>query len=108
MARFTRDFDKAPVSADSLGVSQEALDAAPAALEPAVMAAIDFAADSIRRFHEAQLPEEMWWKEVRPGVFAGDRIRPIPSVALLRAPRQGRLPVGDDDDDDPGAGGKSA
>ncbi len=92
VARFTRDFDKATVSADSLRVSQDALDAAPGLLEPEVMAAIDFAADSIRRFHEAQLPEEMWWKEVRPGVFAGDRIRPIPSVACYVPRGKGAFP----------------
>ena len=56
------------------------------------MAAIDFAADSIRRFHEAQLPEEMWWKEVRPGVFAGDRVRPIPSVACYVPRGKGAFP----------------
>ncbi|MGO1078751.1 histidinol dehydrogenase [Inquilinus sp. CA228] len=92
VARFTRDFDKAPVSADGLRVGQAALDAAPGLLEPEVMAAIDFAADSIRRFHEAQLPEEMWWKEVRPGVFAGDRIRPIPSVACYVPRGKGAFP----------------
>src|SRR4030095_2382911 len=69
-----------------------ALDAAPGALEPEVMAAIDFAADSIRRFHEAQLPEEMWWKEGRPGVFAGARARPIPSVACYVPRGKGAFP----------------
>lgn len=43
--------------------------------------AMAFAADSIITFHKAQMPEKQWLKELRPGVFAGHRTTPIPSVA---------------------------
>ena len=48
--------------------------------------------NSIRRFHAAQLPEEMWFNEVRPGVFAGERSRPIPSVACYVPRGKGAFP----------------
>jgi histidinol dehydrogenase len=51
-----------------------------------------FAAESIRRFHEDQKPEEMWLHEVRPGAYAGDRTRPIPSVACYVPRGKGAFP----------------
>ncbi len=38
------------------------------------------------------MPEEMWLKEVRPGAFAGDRYRPIPSVACYVPRGKGAFP----------------
>ena len=53
---------------------------------------MEFAADSIRRFHEDQKPEEMWLHEIRPGAFAGERTRPIPSVACYVPRGKGAFP----------------
>ncbi len=64
----------------------------PRALPPEVGAAIDYAAANIRSFHTAQLPEAMWLKEIRPGAFAGDRYRPIPSVACYVPRGKGAFP----------------
>jgi histidinol dehydrogenase len=57
-----------------------------------VVAAIEFAIDGIRRFHEVQKPEEMWLKEIRPGVFAGERTTPIASVACYVPRGKGAFP----------------
>ena len=92
LARFARDFDKSPVTADRLKATPGDFDAAFKTLEREVVEAIEFAADGIRRFHEAQKPEEMWMKEVRPGAFAGDRVRPIPSVACYVPRGKGAFP----------------
>jgi histidinol dehydrogenase len=53
---------------------------------------LEFAANNIRRFHEAQKPEEMWIKEVRPGVWAGERSLPIDSVACYVPRGKGSFP----------------
>jgi histidinol dehydrogenase len=92
LARFAREFDKSPVTADKLKATPADFDAAFKTLAPDVIAAIEFAAESIRRFHSAQKPEEMWMKEVRPGAFAGDRFRPIPSVACYVPRGKGAFP----------------
>ena len=81
LARFARDFDKAPVDAKRIAASEEDFERAHKELEPEVLEAITYAAGNIRKFHEDQKPEEMWFHEIRPGVFAGDRINAIPSVA---------------------------
>ena len=51
-----------------------------------------FCADNIRRFHEAQRPQEMWMKEIRPGVLVGERATPIDSVALYSPRGKGTFP----------------
>ena len=92
LARFGREFDKAPVEAHALAASPADFAAAEAALEPEVREAMEFAARSIRRFHEDQKPEEMWLNEISPGAFAGERSRPIPSVACYVPRGKGAFP----------------
>src|SRR5215510_13163698 len=92
LARFAREFDKSPVDAKKLKATDADFDAAFKVVEPEVIKAIEFAADGIRRFHEAQKPEEMWMKEIRPGAYAGDRFIPIPSVACYVPRGKGSFP----------------
>ncbi len=92
LARFAREFDRAPLTADRLAATEADFDAASRSLESEVAAAIEFAVANIRKFHEAQKPEEMWMKEVRPGVYAGDRVAPIPSVACYVPRGKGSFP----------------
>ncbi len=92
LARFAREFDKAPVQAQEIAATEADFVAAEKALEPKVREAMEFAAHSIRKFHEAQMPEEMWLNEIRPGVFAGDRTRPIASVACYVPRGKGAFP----------------
>jgi histidinol dehydrogenase len=92
MARFAREFDKAPVQPDELAATPADFDAAEQKLDRPLREAMAFAAESIRRFHEDQKPEEMWLHEVRPGAYAGDRTRPIPSVACYVPRGKGAFP----------------
>jgi histidinol dehydrogenase len=92
LARFAREFDKAPVEASGIAATEADFAAAEKALDPKVREAMAFAAASIRRFHEDQMPEEMWLNEIRPGAFAGDRVRPIPSVACYVPRGKGSFP----------------
>jgi histidinol dehydrogenase len=90
LVRFARELERAEV--DGLRASEAEFERAHASLEPEVGAAIDYAVANIRRFHEAQMPQEMWLKEIRPGAFAGDRYRPIPSVACYVPRGKGAFP----------------
>lgn len=92
LARFAREFDKAPVDPKRIAASEEDFERAHRELEPEVLEAITYAAGNIRKFHEDQKPEEMWFHEMRPGVFAGDRINPIPSVACYIPRGKGAFP----------------
>ncbi len=92
LARFARQFDKAPVEADAIAATERDFARAEKTLDPKVRDALDFMAGSIRKFHEDQKPEEMWFHEIRPGVFAGDRTTASPSVACYIPRGKGAFP----------------
>jgi hypothetical protein len=92
LARFARDFDKAPVQANEIAATEADFDAAEKALAPDVREAMEYAAVSIRKFHEDQKPDDMWLHEIRPGAFAGDRITAIPSAACYVPRGKGAFP----------------
>jgi histidinol dehydrogenase len=92
LQRYARDFDKVHAETMSLIATEEEFDTAFKLVDPEVIKTIEFAGDNIRRFHEAQKPEEMWLKEMQPGVWAGDRCLPIDSVACYVPRGKGAFP----------------
>ena len=92
LARFAREFDKAPVESNAIAATEADFAAAEKSLEPQVRAAMEFAAANIRKFHQDQMPEQMWLHEITPGSFAGDRSGPIPSVACYVPRGKGAFP----------------
>ncbi|WP_336071819.1 histidinol dehydrogenase [Nitratireductor rhodophyticola] len=92
LSRFARMFDKAQVEPDEIAATEEDFEAAFKALDPEMIETLEFCADNIRRFHEAQRPQEMWMKEIRPGVLVGERATPIDSVALYSPRGKGTFP----------------
>jgi histidinol dehydrogenase len=92
LARFAREFDKAPVNPDAIAARPSDFDDALVRLDQDVLKALEFAIENIRRFHQDQKPEEMWLHEIRPGAFAGDRFTPIPSVACYVPRGKGAFP----------------
>ncbi len=92
LARFGREFDKADVRADRLKATPDDFEKAFTELDADVTEAITFAVANIRKFHEAQKPESMWWVETRPGVFGGERTTPVPSVACYVPRGKGAFP----------------
>lgn len=92
IARFAREFDHADVTADRLAATEENFDAAFKKLDPEFIETLEYAADNIRRFHQDQMPQEMWMKEIRPGVLVGERTRAIDSAALYSPRGKGSFP----------------
>lgn len=92
LSRFAREFDNSPVAPDAIAATEEDFDAAFDALGSEMVEVLEFACDNVRRFHQAQLPEEMWLKEMHPGVFAGDRVVPLDSVACYVPRGKGAFP----------------
>ncbi len=92
LARFAREFDKAPVESGNIAATEADFAAAEKTLAPEVREALEFAAGSIRKFHQEQMPEKMWLHEIRPGAFGGDRASPIPSVACYVPRGKGAFP----------------
>jgi histidinol dehydrogenase len=92
LARFAREFDKAQVTAADIAATQSDFDEAEKTLAPEMKSAMTFAAESIRKFHQAQMPDEQWLSEIRPGAFAGERTSAIPSAAIYVPRGKGAFP----------------
>ncbi len=92
LARFARELDKSPVQASELAATETDFAEAEKTLDPKMKDAMAFAAESIRKFHQAQMPEEQWLHEIRPGTFAGERTGAIPSSAIYVPRGKGAFP----------------
>jgi histidinol dehydrogenase len=88
----SRTFDGADISALPLRVSEAEIDEAERGLDGRVKDAIRACADNVRRYHQAQLPGPLELREIRPGVRAGERATPVPSVGLYVPRGRGSFP----------------
>jgi histidinol dehydrogenase len=92
VVKYARRFDAPEFHAGLLRVTPEQFSRARKQVPDNVVAAIELAHSNIRTFHEHQMPEPMWFTEVRPGIMAGEKITPIPSVALYVPRGKGAFP----------------
>lgn len=90
---YTRQFDgAASFEASMLRATAEDFATARAELDADVIDAIQQAHDNIEKYHREQMPEPMWFAEVRPGVLAGEKVTPITSVGLYVPRGKGAFP----------------
>jgi len=89
---YARRFDAKDFSVSMLKASLADFAAARAALDPAVIAAIEAAHENILRFHNEQMPEPMWFTEIQPGIMAGEKVTPVTSVGLYVPRGKGAFP----------------
>lgn len=92
IAQLAESIDRVPLDPARLMATEAEFDAAFAELEPEMIETLRYSADNIRRFHEAQMPPELWMKEIRPGVLVGERATPIDSVACYAPRGKGSFP----------------
>jgi len=92
LVEYTRKFDAPNYTADHIKARPEDFAAAREAVGREVIAAIQHAHDNIRRFHEEQMPEPMWFMEVEPGIMAGEKITPVASAGLYVPRGKGSFP----------------
>ena len=92
LVEYSRTFDGADIAGRPLRVSDTEIDEAERGLPARVKDAILACVENVRRCHEAQLPGSLELREVRPGVRAGERATPIPSVGLYVPRGRGSFP----------------
>ncbi len=93
LARFGQLYDGATsLEANAIAATRSEIDKAFDEIDKSMIETLEYAADNIRRFHEAQRPPEMWMKEIRPGVLVGERSTAIDSVACYSPRGKGSFP----------------
>lgn len=92
VVEYTHKFDTENFEVGMLKATPDDFAAARAELDEEIIASIEAAHTNIRRFHEEQMPEPMWFTEVQPGVMAGEKTSPIASVGLYVPRGKGAFP----------------
>jgi histidinol dehydrogenase len=77
LAEYAKKFDKVDVSADSLQVTKQEIQASYDRVDRKVVKAIETLSGNIRSFHQAQLPRRMWSMEISPGLIGGQVFIPL-------------------------------
>lgn len=92
LVEFTRQFDAPDYITANLTATAADTEQAFAEVGEEVVKAIRDAHDNIRRFHEEQMPEPMWFMEIKPGIMAGEKITPVASTGLYVPRGKGSFP----------------
>jgi histidinol dehydrogenase len=92
LIEYTERFDGVQLTLAQLLVSREEIERAHRELAPAVREALKHAIHNIRAYHERQMPQEMWFTRIGPGIMAGEKITPISSVGLYVPRGKGAFP----------------
>ncbi|MCL1811693.1 MAG: histidinol dehydrogenase [Methanomassiliicoccaceae archaeon] len=74
----TLKFDK--IVLEEFEVSRDEIEEAYENVDPILLDELENAAEYIQRFHELQVPEDLWLKEVEPGVTLGVKSTPLERV----------------------------
>jgi histidinol dehydrogenase len=89
---YARKFDYAGATVENLRVTAEEFAEAQRLVNPDLRRAVEHSFNNIKTVHTDQMPPQMHLNEVEPGVFAGEKITPIPSVGLYVPRGKGAFP----------------
>ena len=78
LREYTHRFDGAKI--DAIEVSQEEIKKAYNSIDKELIKHLEIAADNIRKFHEAQMPEKIWFMQLSPGIELGQKVTALTSV----------------------------
>ncbi|MGN7611022.1 histidinol dehydrogenase [Magnetococcales bacterium HHB-1] len=92
LLEFNKKFDQADMRPEQLKVTEEEFAQAEANLSEPLKQMIERSFKNIKKYHEAQRPEETWFIEIEKGVMAGEKITPIHSVGLYVPSGKGAFP----------------
>ncbi len=92
ISRHLAEIDRVELPPARFKVAPEEYDRAEAGLAPEIKEAVRHAIGNVRKFHESQMPEEMTWHQVQPGVMAGEKITAIDRVGLYVPRGKGAFP----------------
>ncbi len=78
LREYTKKFDKVELA--NFEVSEEEFGKALSEIGSELLGHLRIAAENIRAFHRAQMPETTWFMELQPGVVLGQKATPLESV----------------------------
>lgn len=92
LREYTLKFDGVDLGNLPLRVQGEEYAHAKSVLSLEVKEALDLVIENVMAFHRKQIPPELSFTEILDGVYAGERVSPIPSVGLYVPRGRGSFP----------------
>jgi histidinol dehydrogenase len=92
LIRFAAQFDGVTLKSGALKVPESQIADAEKELDREIAEAIRLSVEQVRRFHKAQMPEQLWLSEETAGALIGDRWTSIDSVACYVPRGKGFFP----------------
>ncbi|ACK64309.1 Histidinol dehydrogenase [Rippkaea orientalis PCC 8801] len=89
---YARKFDYPGATATNIKVTEEEFTQARELVEPEVKRAVEQAFRNIKAVHQGQMPQPIHLAEIDSGIFAGEKITPIPRVGLYVPRGRGAFP----------------
>jgi len=88
----TMKFDGVDLTDIPLKAAEEEYENAEKSLSEDLKSAIKYSIENVKKFHLGQLPAEMSFSEIRPGIFAGEKAMPVSSAGLYVPRGRGSFP----------------
>ena len=92
LREYVSRFDGANIEALPIQATAEEFQAAEQSLNVEVKEALAYAIANVTRFHRGQVDKGLTMRELRPGIFVGERYSPIDSVGLYVPRGRGSFP----------------
>ncbi len=92
VSELTRKFDGADLAPAKFRVPTGVMDVALETLPQHLREALEISISNIKLFHEKQKEQGGWETQLAPGILAGERVVPIPSVGLYIPRGKGSFP----------------
>lgn len=78
LRKYTQRFDGANI--DAIEVSKDEIEKAYKSIDEDLIKHLEIAASNIRKFHEAQMPDKIWFMQLSPGIELGQKVTALASV----------------------------
>jgi histidinol dehydrogenase len=78
LRKYTQRFDGAII--DAIEVSKDEIEKAYKSIDEDLIKHLEIAASNIRKFHEAQMPDKIWFMQLSPGIELGQKVTALASV----------------------------
>ena len=92
LVKYNEKLDKAKMTVTQLKVTEAEFEQARQNLDPKIKEVIQISAANIKKFHQAQMPEDVWFTQVDEGIMAGEKVTPIASVGIYVPRGKGSFP----------------
>lgn len=78
LRKYTQRFDGTNI--DAIEVSKDEIEKAYKSIDEDLIKHLEIAASNIRKFHEAQMPDKIWFMQLSPGIELGQKVTALASV----------------------------